>query len=411
MGMGNIATSGMQAAMSEMSVISNNIANANTIGFKKSYASFQDVYPSGNGTSGPQIGLGVDLQAITQNFSAGGSRDTGFPSNMQITNSGFFILKDATTGQTTYSRDGSFGFDKDTGYFFNGNQNLQGFLAVNGTIPSGALPTDLKIDTSAMLPQATTKVYQKGVNLDSNVAPPAVTPFNPADTSTYNLTSSSKVYDSLGNANTINLYYVRPSAGATTWNVYAALSPSNTILNASAPVGNLTFNSSGVLTSSSTINLSFSPGGGAATPQSVSYDMTNITQNASNASSGQLLPLDGYAPGTFNTFTIDPDGVVTAIYAGNGLKKVVGQVALANFTSPESLQYMGKSNWNATTDSGVPIISPNNSKSAIKANAIELSNVDMATELVGLINAQSTFQANAQVEQTYNQVMQTVTKL
>src|SRR6185312_13260948 len=129
MGMGNIATTGMQAAMSNMEVISNNIANANTGGFKQSTASFSDIFPSGNAASGPQIGIGVALESVTQDFSPGGFESTGLPANMAIAGSGFFILKDSSSGQVTYSRYGNFELDQTSGFLVNGNNRLQGFPA------------------------------------------------------------------------------------------------------------------------------------------------------------------------------------------------------------------------------------------------------------------------------------------
>lgn len=408
MGMGSIATSGMQAAMNDMSIISNNIANANTTGFKQSSATFADVFPSGNASAGPQIGLGVDLSRVSQDFRPGQTRETGVGSNMAITGPGFFMLKDATTNQAAYTRNGEFKFNQATGYFMLGNQRLQGFAAVNGVIPAGAPAGDLKIDTSPMPPQPTTKLAQANVNLGSNELAPATTPFDPNNTSTYNFQSSAQVFDSLGNANTINIYYVRPSNGSLTWNVYGAIG--STVLNPSSP-GTMTFNTSGTMTSSSNLSLSFSPTSGAAAPQTVALDMTGTTQNAGGNMAGQITPKDGYAAGVFDTYAIDGDGNVSALYKGNGKRTVVAQVALANFSSPQGLQYAGDATWTATNDSGVAMTSPANSTGMIKVNSIEASNVDMASELVALINAQSTFQANAQVEQTYNQVMQTVTKL
>ena len=72
MGIGNIANTGMRAAMANMETISNNIANANTIGFKRSNVNFSDIYPSAGGGSGTQIGLGVNVSSISQDFSTSG---------------------------------------------------------------------------------------------------------------------------------------------------------------------------------------------------------------------------------------------------------------------------------------------------------------------------------------------------
>lgn len=406
MGMGSIATSGMQAAMSEMNIISNNIANVDTTGYKRSSASFADLYPTSSG-SGPQMGMGVNLASVSQDFRAGGTVATGVKSNMSISGPGFFVLKDSATGQLSYSRNGKFNFDNKSGSFMMGSQRLQGFAAVNGSIPAGAPVTDLLINTGPMAAQATSKVVQSGINLNTNDVVPTVTPFDPATPGSYNLQSTATVYDSLGNSNLVNFYYVKTST-ASTWNVYAAIG--STVLNASSP-GVLTFDTSGNLASQTGLNaLQFSPPAGAVTPQTVNADMTGIMQFAGNDNAGKFTN-NGYPAGIFNDYSIDGNGIVSASYTGNTQKVVIGQVALANFSSPQGLQYIGDATWDATTDSGMPTIKPQNSENNINPSSLEGSNIDIASELVGLINAQNTFQANAQVEQTYNQVMQTVTKL
>jgi len=406
MGMGNIATTGMQAAMSNMDVISNNIANANTGGFKKSTANFADIFPSGNDASGAQIGIGVTLDSVQQNFSPGGYQTTGLAGDMAISGNGFFVLRDATSGRVSYSRFGNFKFDNTTGYFTNGNQRLQGFLASNGVIPAGSTATDLKINTAAQPAKASTTVTAHGLNLNSGDAIIPVTPtFSPTNSATYNYTTHTTLYDSLGNPTNLDLYYAKSSAN--TWNVYAVVN--GTVINAGTP-GVMSFNSSGQLASAPTGlgALAYTPTTGAAA-MTFSVDMTGSTQFGSP---DNTLPFttNGYSAGTFSSFQMDNSGIITAVYS-NGPSVIVGQVAIATFQSPQNLQNMGDSTWLSTTASGEPVVNPTNSSNNLKGGALETSNVDLAAELVNLINAQNTFQANAQVEQTYNEVMQTVTKL
>ncbi len=405
MGMGNIATTGMQAAMSNMDVISNNIANANTGGFKKSVASFADIFPSGNDASGAQIGIGVTLDSVQQNFSPGGYQSTGLPGNMAISGSGFFVLRDGASGQVSYSRYGNFELDQTSGYFVNGNDRLQGFPAANGVIPAGSVPSDLKINTSPQPARASTTVTAHGLNLNSGDAIiPAVPAFSASNNATYNYTTHTTVYDSLGNPTNLDLYYAKSAANS--WNVFASVN--GTVVNSGAP-GTLSFNSSGQLTGSTGLSaLAFTPTTGAA-PMSFAVDTAGTTQYGSPDST---LPFttNGYSAGVYTNFQMDNSGIITAIYS-NGPPIVVGQVALANFQSPQNLQNLGGSKWLATTDSGDPIVNTSNSSNNLRQGQLETSNVDLAAELVSLINAQNTFQANAQVEQTYNEVMQTVTKL
>lgn len=396
MGIGNIADTGMQAAMSNMEVISHNIANANTIGFKKSYINFSDIYPSSNGSSN-MIGLGVDVSSVNQNFAAGSYTRTSQPLDLAINNNGFFILKDPASGQTSYTRAGR--FEATNGYVTFGNQRLQGFKAVNNAIPAGGSVSDIQIDNAALPASATSKVGFK-TNLDSNSVTPAGV-FDPNDSTSYNYQSSDKMFDSLGNLHDITTYYVKTSANNWSVNVY--------VDGASVGSGSLTFSTSGQLTSSTGLNnLSYSPTTGATTPQTFSVDMTGSTQFGS--ANSVISSHDGYEPGNFTGVNLDNNGMVYMLYS-NGQKQLAGQVAIANFQSPEGLIDIGNMSWVESSSSGSAVISQNNSLGNIRTGYVELSNVDLTTEMVNLLNAQHTFQANAQVENTYNEVMNTVIKL
>lgn len=406
MGMGTIAISGMQAAMDDMNIISNNIANVQTGGFKVSSANYADNYPA-TGASGNQIGLGVNLATVDQNFEPGNDIQDGIASHLSIAGgNGFFIVKDPTSGQVSYSRAGQFSFDPSVGYFLLGNQRLQGFPAVQNQIPPGSTATDLYINTAPIPAIPTTTITQNTVNLSSNDSVPSTATFSATNATSYNFSSPATIYDSLGNSNNATLYYVKSST-ANNWSLYVSVN--GTVVNSSSPA-TLTFNTDGSLNSSSGLTgMSFSPTTGAATPQTFALDMTGITQTAGIDNPGQYT-WDGAPAGTYSKYSIDKDGKVTVVYT-NGLSNLIGQVALANFSTPQNLQYLGQGSWASTPSAGTPSIKPANSTSNINSGSYEGSNVDMATELVQLINAQNFFQANAQVEQTYNQVMQTVTKL
>lgn len=398
MGIGNIATTGMQAAIINMETISNNIANANTYGFKSSSVNFADLFPT-NGSS-DQPGLGVTVPSILQNFNTGGSASTNVPSDLSITNSGFFIMQDATSGEISYTRYGRFSFDG--GYFLQGNQRLQGFAAVNGVIPSGTSATDLVISTSPIAANPTSVVTQNGLNLDANDEVP-VNSFSTSDTSSYNFSNPATVYDSLGNANSLVLYYIKSSANNWTVNAY--------VNGSSVGTGSLYFSNTGALSSTSGLgSLSFSPTSGAASPQDFAVDLTGATQTSAG-DSVNLFTSDGYPVGAYTGYDIDKNGFVSVSYNNGQPPVLVGQIALATFQSPAGLQNIGNASWVATSSSGAAVVNQANSQSGLNPGSVELSNVDLTSEMVNLINAQNTFQANAQVEQAYNQVMQTVTKL
>lgn len=400
MGIGNIANSGMKAAMSNMDVISNNIANANTIGFKKSYINFADIYPSGNASAGFQAGLGVSVSSINQDFSPGGYSLTALPYDLSINKGGFFITRDPTSGQVAYTRAGRFNLNQ--GYFtsVNGNQRLQGYAAVNNTIPPGSGIGDITINSASIPAQASTKA-DITLNLDANSVVPS-TVFDPNDQTSFNYQSSVNIYDSLGNQHVVKSYYVKTAANNWDVNVY--------VDGTSVGTGTLQFTTAGSLSAATGLSaLSYSPTTGATSPQTFALNMGTSTQFGNPNNVVSTTP-DGYPAGDFTSAEIDKNGMVYMQYS-NSQKILAGQLALANFQSPQNLSNIGDSSWTANSASGEPIVNQSNAVGNINVGQLELSNVDLTTEMVSLINAQHTFQANAQVEQTFSEVMQTIIQL
>lgn len=211
--------SGLNAASKNLEVIGNNVANANTVGFKQSQAQFADVFASsmsGAGTS--QVGIGTQVAAVAQQYTQGNISSSNNPLDIAINGNGFFRM--SNNGAVTYTRNGQFHLDKG-GYIVNSSGlRLTGYVAdANGVISPGA-PVDVKISSADKPPSATTKAGLL-LNLDSRsvVRVPAVT-FDAADPTTYDHTTSAGVYDSLGNPHTLQTFYVK--TGPNTWDVFAA---------------------------------------------------------------------------------------------------------------------------------------------------------------------------------------------
>jgi flagellar hook protein FlgE len=399
MGIGNIANTGMRAAMTDMEVISSNISNANTVGYKASYATFGDVYPSSSAGANLQSGLGVKLTGIHQDFKRGGFELSGSQMDLMITGSGFFVLRDSTSGVKSYTRNGHFQPDKD-GYITNGNLRLQGFPAVNGEIFAGGSLTDLQISKQPRNATATSKITED-LNLKSTEAV-KTDPFDVNNPNSYNYSTSKTIYDSLGNTHALSMYYIKTADN--NWSAQTLIDGAN------VGTGTIVFGTDGKLSSVSGLSaLSFTPGGGAASPQALSIDLSTSTQYASDNQTRKLTQ-NGYPVGIVNGTEIDKDGNVIATYS-NDERVLLGKIALAEFQAPNGLTSIGNMSWLETSDSGSPIINPGNSDKNISSGALELSNVDLTQEMIKLIGAQHSFQANAQVEQTYNEVMQTVIKI
>lgn len=210
--------SGLNAASKSLEAIGNNVANANTVGFKSGQAKFADVYANSlNGTGGSNLGIGTKVTGIAQQFTQGNISATNNPLDIAINGAGFFRLSDG--GSITYSRNGQFELDR-SGYIVNSNGSRLTGYAINaqGVLATGA-PTELHIDTADLAPRITTEITAL-LNLDSRQNPPTTTPFDASDPTSYNNATSISVYDSLGNEHVVQTFYVKTAAG--TWNVYAA---------------------------------------------------------------------------------------------------------------------------------------------------------------------------------------------
>jgi len=394
--------SGLNAASKSLDVIGNNVANANTVGFKESQAQFADVYANSlTGAGASQVGIGTKVAQVAQQFSQGNITASSNPLDVAINGGGFFRM--SNNGTIAYARNGQFQLDK-AGYIVNATgSRLTGYgVNASGVLATGA-PTDLNINTADLTPNTTTKVKAL-LNLDSGSTVPVTTPFNMADPATYNNSTAVSVYDSLGNAHTLQTFYVKTGAGA--WNVYAS-----TDGGAASLISPLNFNSSGALTTAMPLTVPVAVTTGATTPFNVALDYTGTTQYGSSFSVNALKQ-DGYTSGRLSGFNISADGTIIGRYT-NGQSATLGQVVLANFTDPNGLQPLGNNLWSETATSGPALVGTPNSGSlgVLQSSAVEDSNVDLTAELVNMITAQRTYQANAQTIKTQDQVLQTLVNL
>ncbi|VWD62794.1 flagellar hook protein FlgE [Burkholderia lata] len=406
--------SGLSGASNALDVIGNNIANANTVGFKSSTAQFADMYANSVATStNTQIGIGTSLNAVEQNFGQGTINTTNSSLDVAINGNGFFQM--SNNGVTTYSRDGTFQRDKN-GYIVDSQgRNLMGYAANNGGVINTAQTVPLQAPTTNIAPTATTKISAQ-FNLNSQDTVPTKTPFSATDNTTYNYSTSIQVYDSLGGSQAVNMYFVKSAAG--TWEAYAGVQGG-----ATTDLGTVNFNSSGTIQSTTTgtpptpttsvgqFQFTVPNTDGSATPQSLTLDLTGTTQYGGKDGVNNLAQ-DGYASGTLTTYTIGADGKLTGNYS-NGQTAVLGQIALANFNNPNGLVNLGGNQYAESSASGVPQISAPGSTNhgTLQGSALENSNVDLTSQLVNLITAQRNYQANAQTIKTQQTVDQTLINL
>lgn len=384
----DIALSGIQAINQSLETTSNNIANAATYGFKSSRTNFASVYA---GTAANGVQVGSLTQTIGQN---GSTQTTGRALDAAIDGRGFFVSRDPQGG-LTYTRVGIFSTDT-KGFLIDSNgKKVQGYGPANG----GALGTmgDIQVPTGQIPAVATTKVNFVG-NLSSDWKPIAGTP-NPGDSTTYNMVKQSVAYDSLGAQHTVSSYFVK--TGDNTVDVYYAVDSAGTPTKGAT----LTFDNQGALASGGTSTVAIPATGGAAA-SSIAFDYTGTTRFAGEATTTTNRS-DGYASGAFVGVELSKDGSLVAKYS-NDQSQVVGTVAIATFPNEGGLQAISDTSWTANADSGAALYSVPGVGLSGKLNtgALEGSNVDITSELVGLMTSQRNYQANSKVLTTESQMMQ-----
>ncbi|MBI1889235.1 MAG: flagellar hook protein FlgE [Burkholderiales bacterium] len=420
--------SGLNAASKTLEAIGNNVANSNTVGFKASQAQFADVFAASlTGAGSAQVGIGVKVAGVAQQFTQGNITSSNNPMDLAINGGGFFRM--STGGTITYTRNGQFQLDKD-GYIINSNgARLTGYVTnSNGVLSTGA-PADIVVNTAPLAPAPTTEVSAL-LNLDSRktAIDSTTTPFDINDPTTYHNATSVTVYDSLGNAHVVQTFFVKtgpiaPAVTAPTWDVYGAID--GTLIQNVAPtpdgfIDTITFNSDGTIDTTATTlpftGIEFDVTTGAVTPiggagTGISIDFTGTTQYGANFDVNTLTQ-DGFASGRLSGFNIGADGIITGRYT-NGKSATLGQVVLADFKNPNGLQPLGNNMWAATSGSGQELVAgPGSGRlGVLQQSAVEDSNVDMTAELVNMITAQRVYQANAQTIKTQDQVLQTLVNL
>ena len=411
--------SGLNASSKSLEVIGNNIANANTYGAKSSRAEFADVYANAIGGTRNAIGIGVSVAAVAQQFTQGNITGTDNPLDVAINGGGFFQVRDPS-GAMTYSRNGQFKVDNAGFIVNNQGSHLMGFPAdATGTIIPGTA-TALQMPTAGITPQVTTGI-QMEMNLDARAGvtlPAAGAPIDFADPSTYNNATSQTVYDVKGQEVALTYYFQK--TGTDTWNVYVAANgtPLATSGGNPAPSTTITFPTNGGTPTApaGTVALdipSVSNAVGAVTVPitGVALDLSGATQYGAQFGVTDLQQ-DGYSAGQLIGAQIDANGVISARYS-NGETRPAGQLELATFRNMQGLQPIGGNAWVQTAASGGPIVGTPGSGNlgVLQAGALEESNVDLTAELVNMIVAQRSYQANAQTIRTQDSLLQTLVTL
>ncbi len=399
--------SGLKAASAKLDVTGNNIANANTVGFKQSQAQFSDVFANALGGGRNQIGIGTQIAAIAQEFTQGNVTSSNNPLDVAITGNGFFRMS-SNNGAISYTRNGQFHLDKD-GFLVNAsNYNVTGFAAdASGRIIPN-VPVDLRLPTADMTPKPTTS-FMAGVNLDAREG--VVTdPFDATDRDTYTDSTSGEIFDSFGNSHVMTLYFQKTASSS--WDVFATVEGASEVTLGGGGSFTLTFGSDGIMDKDNTpmpVSVDVVFDDPAIEPLTgLSLNLEHSTQFGSNFGVN-MMSQDGFASGRLAGYSISDDGEIRGSYT-NGVTRTLGQLALAGFSNPNGLKPLGNNQWGETAESGLPLVgSPQTGiLGSLQSSAVEESNVDLTTELVTMIMTQRVYQANAKTIQTQDAVMQSI---
>lgn len=402
---------GLNAFSSWLSVIGNNLANLNTIGFKGSSVAFQDLVSqsvSGNGTNPMQVGLGVTMGSISPVFSQGAIEASRDSTNVAIQGGGFFVVRDGSG--LSYTRAGNFSFDSSGRLVSPDGLRVQGWTTTDpatGRISVNAQPGDIAVPPGVLRPPVATAEFRTVSNLSATAAVNDV------------FAASVEIIDSLGTSHSLTITYTKTGAGA--WNVKMEV-PGAEVAGGTAgtpftvAAGALTFDAQGALAT-------FTPtapatGGGTApaiadvvftTPawtngaaaSALTFDLVNLDGTATLSgfaapSATSSISQNGSAAGMIENISVSADGTILATF-GAGQTVAVGQLALANFNNTKGLVKLGSNRFGESQAAGLPNIGTagTGGRGTLIGSAIEQSNVDIAQEFTAMILAQRGYQANS----------------
>jgi len=417
----------MSANSAYLSVIGNNLANINTIGFKTSKVSFQDLVSqslSGTSNNPMQVGLGVSVGSVSPVFSQGSIESTADATNIAIQGNGFFVVA-GPDGQS-FTRAGNFSFNAQGVLSTPDGQAVQGWTttdATTGRVITNAQPSDITVPPGVLRAPVASSVVKTQTNLDSASAV--------GDT----FTTSIQIYDALGQAHVMTGTYTNTDNGQ--WDIEFTLPGADVAAGVvgtptSVATGSVTFDSNGLLSAVAMDNPA--TGGGAApaitdvsfaTPawadgaaaNTISWDVIDAAGNGAltgyrATSATSSVTQNGSSSGMVNNISISSDGTIVAAF-GAGQTVNIGQIALASFNNNKGLVKVGANRFSQSEASGLPNVgvAGTGGRGTLIGSALEQSNVDIAQEFTQMILAQRGYQANSKTITVSDELMQDTLQL
>ncbi len=402
-----IPLSGLTASSEALSTIANNLANLNTTGYKDQRVQFQDLFYQSLGSTGagdPILqGAGVRVGSIGSLFTQGSVSSSGVNTDVAIQGEGFF-LSQGNTGATTYTRAGNFSIDKNGFLVTTDGGQVLGYPAVGGVVNPGQTLAPLNLGTGQLSPPTATTNVSATTNLDASAAV--------GDTFSTPVT----VFDSLGASHVLSFNFAKTASGA--WNYTITIPAADVGAAGPGPVtlnsGTLAFDGAGNLTNPAANVTAITAAGLAdgANPLVFTWQLYDkagspLVHQEAAPSSTSSTQQNGNSSGSLVNFNIGSDGTISGSFS-NGRTALLGQVALATFGNEQGLLRTGDSGFVPTLASGQAVVGApgTGGRGTLSGGALELSNVDIASEFAALIVAQRAFQANAKAVTTFDQVTQ-----
>jgi len=402
MGSFSIALTGLSADSTALNTIGNNLANLNTTAFKDQTTTFSDLFYQQVGSSGSgdalQQGLGTRVSSTSSDFSQGTLTTTDDSADMAIQGNGFFVINN--NGEQELTRAGNFQLDNEGTLTTTDGSSVMGYGAVNGTVNPGGTLSTLKLPIGATQAAQASSTFSLTGNLSSTAAV--------GDTYSTPIT----LYDSLGTSHVATVTFTKTANDQ--WGYSVALPSGDETGTPTGNTGTLTFDSAGNLTSpsSNVSGITFPGMADGSADMSLSWNLFNSSGNAtltqtSASSASSATSQNGYASGTYESFTVDTSGLVTAQFS-NGETQTIGQVAVANVSNVEGLTRAGSNAYVTTAASGAAAIGTASAGGlgTIADESLESSNVDISTEFTNLIVAQRAFEANSKTVTTFDTLTQ-----
>jgi flagellar hook protein FlgE len=413
----NIGVSGMRANSEALSVTGDNIANVNTVGYKRSRGVFQDMLGRAVGAEATS-GAGARLASVEQVWSLGPMVSTDSPTDLAISGEGFFVVEGQLQGSVGryYTRAGQFHIDEKGALVNTSGMRLQGYMATaDGVL--GSTIGDLMVG-GGTIPANATSDMTLTANLSASAAPaPTWDPLDPMGTSTFN--TSATVYDSLGNAHAVTVFFRKETDNSWDWHAMVAgdeITGGTPGEPYEAASGSLTFTTAGALDTESVAVSNFDFVGGATQGQVIDFDFgDSITTDTGTGLGGttQLgapstitgVAQNGFSGGTISGVSVGGDGKIVGVFS-SGQQRTLGQVVTATFASVDGLERGGEGLFAQSMKSGEALIGApeTGGRGSIVSGALEQANVDLGTEFVSLIAYQRGFQANSKVITTADEM-------